>query len=56
MDNIPAESPVSAQRSRKRVLWIRGALTVVLVLGALTVLLGREDPAIFGAARDRIGL
>jgi hypothetical protein len=54
MDDLSSESPVSAQRSRKRVPWIRGALTVVLVLGALKVLLGREDPAIFGAARDRL--
>ena len=45
MDNIPAESPVSAQRSRKRVLWIRGALTTLLVVAALIVLLTREAPA-----------
>jgi hypothetical protein len=51
MDQIPSEPTVSAHRSRKRALWIRGALTGALVLSALAVLLSREDPAIFGAAR-----
>lgn len=54
MDDLPSESPVSAQRSRRRALWIRGALTVALVLGALSVLLSREDPTIFGAVRESL--
>jgi hypothetical protein len=54
MDDLSSESPVGAQHSRRRARWIRGALTVALVLCALTVLLSREDPTIFGATRERL--
>jgi hypothetical protein len=54
MDNIPSESTVSAQRSQKRVLWIRGALTALLVAATLTVLLAREAPTFLLTARDRV--
>jgi hypothetical protein len=54
MEDFPSKPPVSPQRSRRRALWIRGALTVMFILGALIVLLGREDPTIFGAARERL--
>jgi hypothetical protein len=45
MDDLSSQSPASAQRSRKRVLWIHGALTTLLVVAALIVLLTREAPA-----------
>ena len=58
MDDIPSDSPahrpISAQRARMRFPWMRVALTVVLIAAALIVLLGHEDPAIFGTARDRL--
>jgi hypothetical protein len=59
MDNVPSESPASTptrgtERSWIRDRWTRAALTVALVAGALTVLLGREDPTIFGAVRDKL--
>jgi hypothetical protein len=54
MDNIPSESTVNAQRSRKRALWIRGALTTLLVTAALIVLLAREAPTFLLATRDRV--
>jgi hypothetical protein len=68
MDDLPSESfasnpsaptddshePDSSHRSPTRVHWIRAALTVMLVAGALTVLLSREDPTFFYAAQQRI--
>jgi hypothetical protein len=68
MDDRPAELPPtkasspddtftpagSAPHSRTGVPWFRAALTVVLVAAALTLLLGREDPALFGAIRERL--
>jgi hypothetical protein len=52
MDDLPSASFLGAGRSWMRAHWIRAALTVVVVVGALTVLLGREDPAFFGAVRE----
>jgi hypothetical protein len=54
MDDLPSESPVSTQRSTKRALWIRLALTTLLVAAALTVLLAREAPAFLLTTRDRV--
>jgi len=53
MDDL-SESLVSAQRSQKRIFWMRVALTTLLVAAALTVLLAREAPAFLLTTRDGV--